>query len=103
HDGTIEALSGGAAMGSGFVVRLPARGVPAKPAAPATRRRLGPARRILIVDDNTDSAESMRLMFRMAGHDVRVLGEGAKAAAEALKFRPDAVLLDIGLPDMDGH
>ena len=107
HDGTIEAFSGGAAMGSEFVVRLPSREAVAKPAAagpaPTARRKSVPPRRILIVDDNVDSAESMRVMFRMAGHDVRVLGEGASAADVALQFRPDAVLLDICLPDMDGH
>jgi two-component system CheB/CheR fusion protein len=107
HDGAIEAFSGGAAMGSEFVVRLPAREADAKPNAPApaptARRKSIAPRRILIVDDNVDSAESMRLLFRMAGHEVRVLGEGAKAADMALQFRPDAVLLDIGLPDMDGH
>jgi CheY-like chemotaxis protein len=71
--------------------------------APTARRKSVPPRRILIVDDNVDSAESMRVMFRVAGHDVRVLGEGASAADVALQFRPDAVLLDICLPDMVGH
>jgi two-component system CheB/CheR fusion protein len=105
HDGTIEAFSAGPAMGSEFVVRLPARESVAMPAAqtPPAGRKPGPPRRILIVDDNVDSAESMRLMFGLAGHEVRVLGEGTQAADAALQFRPHAVMLDIGLPDMDGY
>ena len=60
-------------------------------------------RRVLIVDDNVDSAESMKLLFARAGHDVQMVHTGKDATAAALRMRPHAVMLDIGLPDMDGY
>jgi CheY-like chemotaxis protein len=59
--------------------------------------------RLVIVDDNPDSAESMRVMFRLLGHDARVARDGGSVVELAASFRPDAVLLDIGLPDIDGY
>ena len=105
HGGMIEAHSGGPGMGSEFVVRLPvaSRSGARAAAAVAKPRKAGAAKRILIVDDNQDAAESLRLLFRHVGHDVRVVSEGAPAVPEAVAFRPDLVVLDIGLPDMDGY
>jgi CheY-like chemotaxis protein len=61
------------------------------------------ARRILVVDDNVDSAESMATLLRLEGHDVRTLYAGERVAAAARDFRPDVILLDIGLPGMTGY
>lgn len=65
--------------------------------APTTRRR------VLIVDDNADCADSARLLLGSAGHEVRTVHDGAAALAVAREFRPEVVLLDIGLPDEDGY
>ena len=62
-----------------------------------------PSHRILVVDDNVDSAESLAKLLRMFGHDVRTAYDGAGALAEVSQMRPEAVLLDIGLPGMDGY
>ena len=59
-------------------------------------------RRILVVDDNRDAAEALRTLMRMAGHEVRAAYDGTGALAAAAEFAPEAVLLDIWLPDMDG-
>jgi DNA-binding response OmpR family regulator len=64
-------------------------------------RRL-PARRILVVDDNEDAAESLALFLCLTGHEVRTVLDGAQAIRLAREFRPEAVILDIGLPGMDG-
>jgi two-component system CheB/CheR fusion protein len=58
---------------------------------------------VLVVDDNQDSAESLALLLRLEGHTVAVAFDGITALAEAAKFRPEAVLLDIGMPGMDGY
>jgi CheY-like chemotaxis protein len=106
HAGTIEARSDGQAAGSEFVVRiplLPKREIPERTEGrPASRAAPSP-RRILIVDDNRDAAESLGLVFTLAGHTVKVVHEGGAASPVASEFRPDAILLDIGLPDMDGY
>ena len=60
-------------------------------------------RKLLIVDDNPDSAEAMRLLYRISGHEARVVGDGGSAVEAAAAFGADAVLLDIGLPDIDGY
>jgi CheY-like chemotaxis protein len=58
---------------------------------------------VLVVDDNADSAESLALLLTMKGHEVRTAHDGPAALAAAEAYRPEAVLLDIGLPGMDGH
>jgi CheY-like chemotaxis protein len=63
----------------------------------------GPIRRVLIVDDNEDSATSMAMLLQIYGHETRVAGDGPSALAIAGEFQPNAVLLDIGLPGMDGY
>jgi signal transduction histidine kinase/CheY-like chemotaxis protein len=107
HSGTVSAFSAGPGAGSEFVVRLPL--LPEKPRAAAAedsdsagRARAPSKRRILIVDDNRDSADCLAELLRLAGHDVRAAYDGRQALAAAAAHRPDLVLLDIGLPDMDG-
>jgi two-component system CheB/CheR fusion protein len=94
-------------LGSEFVVHLPCGKVqpgevrtPKDEPAPAYA---GPARRILAVDDNADAAESLALLLGVLGHEVRTAGDGPAALEAAAAFRPDVVLLDIGLPGMDGY
>ena len=104
HDGTIEAYSAGEGLGSEFVVRLAAlEESQARARPPAQRPGTGRRYRLLIVDDNVDSAESLRLLLTMAGHEVSVVHDGSGVASSVGSFKPDAVLLDIGLPDRDGY
>jgi CheY-like chemotaxis protein len=106
HDGTVEAKSDGLGRGAEFRVRLPVESVASstgdsgKPEEPAA---LESALRILIVDDNRDSAESLAMMLHMLGHEIRVAHDGKQGADAAEDFRPAVVLLDIGLPSMNGY
>ncbi len=111
HGGTIEAHSAGPGQGSEFVVRLPAfsdqraaLGKQAPQGAPGMERRRRELKRfkILVVDDHHDSGESLATLLRLLGHEVRVAYDGPAALEVAGSFRPDVVLLDIGLPGMDG-
>jgi len=105
HGGSIEAASAGAGAGSEFVVRLPCvglvRGGEVPVAAPAARASLGC--RVLVVDDNHDAASSLATYLEMSGHEVRTAGDGRQALAVAERFTPQAVVLDIGLPILDGY
>ena len=105
HGGTIAALSGGPNTGTEIVVRLAlasaARGV-APPLAGAIANP-AQAARILLVDDNEDGREAMGMLLQIHGHDVRFAGDGASALAIAASFMPTIVILDIGLPDIDGY
>jgi signal transduction histidine kinase len=108
HGGAVEALSDGPGQGSEFVVRLPvlvegpeAAG-PAAEAPPAAAPP-GPSRRVLVVDDNHDAADSLALLLKMMGHEVRTAYGGAAALAASRSWRPEVVLLDIGLPGLDGY
>lgn len=103
HGGSIEAHSEGLGRGSEFVVRLPLVPDIDMPAAPGRARSEAAPRRILIVDDNADAAQMLTAVVEMAGHDVRTALNGEKALALAQTFRPQVVLLDIGLPGMDGY
>jgi two-component system CheB/CheR fusion protein len=103
HGGAIEAHSAGPGMGSEFTVRLPLYDGAADAAVPGHATARVTPRHVLIVDDNRDVAWSLRLMLRMDGHEVEVVHQGAEAVAAAKRMRADAVLLDIGLPDMDGY
>jgi len=105
HGGTIEAHSAGPGRGSEFVVRLPAFASDPPPRCPTTAVEPVQRRpvRILVVDDNMDAAQTLGLLLQCLGHEVRLAHNGAEALAAALEYRPEAVLLDIGLPGMDGY
>jgi CheY-like chemotaxis protein len=107
HGGTVTGASDGLGKGSEFTVRLPmvepppeSRGEPA-PAAAAARAIV--RRRVLVVDDNLDAAESLVELLRLMGHDVRAAHDGVAAVAAAAEFRPDLALIDIGLPELNGY
>jgi two-component system CheB/CheR fusion protein len=106
HGGRVEAHSAGTGRGSEFVVRLPLP-VQAANAPPASAvvngARAAPRRRVLVVDDNRDAAESLAALLRIQGHDVRVAGDGPKALASAEEDPPEVVFLDLGMPGMDGY
>lgn len=106
HGGTVVARSDGAGKGSEFTVRLPlatpASELPTTPHQ-SDSRQPGDARRILVVDDNVDGAEALAMMLRLMGHSVYVAHNGPSAISAARTFDPDLVLLDLGLPGMDGY
>ena len=103
HGGTVEAASAGPGRGSTFTVRLPILAAPpesrdaARPAAP------GPARRVLVVEDNDDAREMLRNLLHLFGHEVHEACDGTSAIEQARRLRPDAALIDIGLPGIDGY
>jgi hypothetical protein len=104
HGGSVEARSAGEGQGSQFVVRLPIVLEPDAPVAlpvgtPGTLQR----RRILVVDDNQDAASSLAMLLELDGHQVVMVHDGAAAYEAAEAHRPDVVLLDIGLPLLDGY
>jgi signal transduction histidine kinase/ActR/RegA family two-component response regulator len=105
HGGRVWANSPGAGRGSEFVVRLPL--VLTEPAVmdePAERAAVSRPRRVLIVDDNVDAAETLGVLLRRRGHDVEVVHDGAAGLLRARQRHPEVVLLDIGLPGgMDGY
>jgi signal transduction histidine kinase len=108
HGGTVTAESGGMGKGSEFVVRLPLASPLRVPAADVDRpQRTGlaadVARRILVVDDNEDSAAMLAEALRFRGHEVRVAHDGPAALAISAAFQPQVAFLDIGLPVMDGY
>jgi PAS domain S-box-containing protein len=109
HGGTVEARSEGVGHGSEFVVRLPLAPAPtqaasaAAPQPPATADRRAVARVVLVVDDNTDSADSLAILLRCTGHEAHTAGDGVAAIEAAERLRPDAVLLDLGMPRMNGY
>jgi two-component system CheB/CheR fusion protein len=109
HGGTIEARSEGPGTGSEFIVRLPLADLevpePGGRLEPVTSAELnGPAdERILVVDDNRDQADSLAALLRLNGHDVRVSYDGEDALRAAADFRPDVILLDLGLPKISGY
>ncbi len=105
HGGTVEARSDGADRGSEFIVRLPmvaeipASALQQTPSAPAITTTC----RILVVDDNRDSAESLVMLLTLAGNEMRAAYDGLEAVEAAATFKPDVVLLDIGLPKLNGY
>jgi PAS domain S-box-containing protein len=105
HGGRVEANSPGLGQGSEFVVRLPvARVVAPDPPAPAGEVIASPSGcRILVVDDNRDTAESLAMILQLSGHEVRLAFDGPEAIAAAVANRPDVLLLDISLPGMNGY
>jgi PAS domain S-box-containing protein len=102
HGGRVTASSGGTGAGSSFEIRLPLAERPL-PAPEQVRSNESPKRRVLIVDDNEDAANSLAMVLQFDGHDVKVVYSGAQALECALAFKPEIVLLDVGLPGMDGY
>jgi PAS domain S-box-containing protein len=102
HGGTVEALSAGPGQGSEFVVRVPLAQAPAE-AARGSAAPTGSARRILVVDDNHDAANTLAEMLAVTGHETRTAHDGLEALATAAAFRPDVILLDLGMPGLDGY
>ena len=105
HGGSVTAESDGLGAGSTFTVRLPmlqaseieAAGAGAQSAVAESVRR-----RILVADDNLDAAESLAMLLTMMGHEVRAAHDGAQAVEQAEQFRPDLILMDVGMPRLDG-
>ena len=105
HGGRVEVRSDGPGKGSEFIVRLPMAGgaADAGPPAAASEPAKGPPRRILVVDDNRDAADSLALMLEIMGHEVRAAYDGEAGVAAASAFRPDVVLMDLGMPKLNGY
>jgi PAS domain S-box-containing protein len=106
HGGTLEARSEGENKGSEFTARLPlAEAARPAPEAAAPRARAGQvaAKRVLVVDDNADAAASLSLLLRSLGHEAYTVHDGLEAVQAAARFNPDIVLLDIGMPGLDGY
>ncbi|HKB37115.1 MAG TPA: PAS domain S-box protein, partial [Gemmataceae bacterium] len=106
HGGTVTASSEGPGRGSEFVVRLP--GLQEAPRGGPTGAGPEPApvrvsRRVLVVDDNVDAAESLAMLVRLWGHQVWMTHTGPEALTAAVEYRPEVLLLDIGLPGMNGY
>jgi len=107
HGGVVTANSEGLGKGTELVVRLPVIGVQSTVVAlPTTDSKRPPQvspRRILVADDNSDAVEALALQLRLAGHEVRSANDGLEALEVAETFAPQVVLLDLGMPRMDGY
>jgi PAS domain S-box-containing protein len=102
HQGTVSAESQGIGRGSTFSIRLPRMAAPPKGAADCVAPT-APKRRILVVDDNFDVADSLAMLLRLDGHEVEVAYSAPDTFEAVQRMRPEAVFLDIGLPQMDGY
>jgi CheY-like chemotaxis protein len=107
HDGTIEVHSQGRGQGSEFVVFLPVTAVPhaveaARPQASRDKAHVI-QRKVLVADDNTDAADTLSLFLEDLGCEVRTVYDGNEALVEAERFRPDLMLLDLGMPGLNGQ
>ena len=105
HGGAVEARSAGLGQGSEFVVRLPTVAEAPKPGPRPTKGATARPvrRRVLIVDDNQDGAESLAVLLQLGGHETHTAHDGQQAIEDAERLRPDIVLLDIGLPRLNGY
>ena len=108
HGGTVEARSDGPGCGSEFVVRLPVAAARETVAGPLVEDRVPAAeartaKRILVVEDNADAAEMLRILLSLRGHEIEVANDGAAALEAARRFRPGVIVCDIGLPHMNGY
>ncbi|MBC5767009.1 ATP-binding protein [Ramlibacter albus] len=104
HGGRVSAESGGAGTGTRFVVSLPLSEEAATQAAPVEGgAATAPAKKVLVVDDNVDAAETLAQLLGFLNHEPRTAHDGASALEAYEEFGPDVVLLDIGLPDIDGY
>ena len=108
HGGSVTVKSDGPGAGSTFIVRLPLAGGELPDINGRAVESTGPPpsaieRRILVVDDNVDAADSLAMLLRSRGHDVKVTNGGMDAINQVVGFKPDLVFLDIGMPDLDGY
>ncbi|MFO0968892.1 MAG: PAS domain S-box protein [Gemmataceae bacterium] len=106
HGGTVEATSPGQGKGSTFTVRLPvleSRTEASEAPVDASERVSLPRRRILVVDDNRDSAHSLSLLLKLVGNEVRTVHDGLEAVEAAERFRPQVILMDVGMPRLNGY
>ncbi|HVR97578.1 MAG TPA: response regulator, partial [Thermoanaerobaculia bacterium] len=108
HGGSVEAHSDGPGKGSELVVRLPVLVVPDSPGVQeggdnGETARTEVRRRILVVDDNRDSADSLTMMLKLLGHEVATAYNGLQAVEMAESFQPDVALLDLGMPGLNGY
>ena len=100
--GVVRATSGGAGAGSVFTVRFPLSDRPARPSSGPAADAPGPRRRVLIVEDHADAAQTLATLVQLHGHEVRHARDGDTALKLIADYRPEVLLLDIGLPGMDG-
>jgi PAS domain S-box-containing protein len=103
HGGEVKVASEGMGLGAEFTITLPGLRQPQQPAPKASKPALATPRRVLIVDDNVDSADMLALLLKNSGHEIRLAHSGPAALAAAQEFLPELVLLDIGLPGMSGY
>jgi signal transduction histidine kinase len=110
HGGDVQAASDGPGRGSEFIVRLPrkkndgvAAAAPAQDPQPSEPMMSTAARRILLADDNRDALETLARLLQLGGHEIHKAVDGVQALEAADRVRPDLVLLDIGMPGMDGY
>ena len=114
HGGSVEALSAGPGRGSEFVIRLPLLGLGSEVQSPTSSGagpapgdlepgRLGPRRKVLVVDDNVDAADTLAMLLELNGQEVRVAYDGRSALAQAEADPPRVAFLDLGMPHMDGY
>jgi CheY-like chemotaxis protein/two-component sensor histidine kinase len=107
HGGSLEAHSEGLGRGSEFVVRLPVadEGAESRPAPAPERAGAGAEsrRRVLVADDNEDAVSSLAQLLEIMGHEVRTAADGRQAVEAAAAFRPELILLDIGMPRLNGY
>jgi signal transduction histidine kinase/CheY-like chemotaxis protein len=104
HGGSVSASSAGPDSGSRFEVKLPLATVSAKPIESTLDDEGTPEkRRVLVVDDNPDALESLRMLLEYVGHEIAVASDGRGAIERVLSWQPEVALIDIGLPDLDGY
>jgi len=102
HHGTVEARSAGPGQGSEFTITLPLE-APPQPEAGEQPHRSSFRRRVLIIEDKVDAADSLKTVLELCGHEVQAANDGRSGIALARTFRPEVVVCDIGLPGMDGY
>lgn len=105
HDGSIVAHSEGDGKGSEFIVRLPISRAPIEitPIVEKPIDLVTDSKRILVIEDNIDAAESLSMLLEFSGHSTRIANSGMDGIIAAEEFCPDVILLDIGLPDINGY
>jgi CheY-like chemotaxis protein len=103
HGGTVSAASEGLGKGSEFSVHLPLSSIPGQAATPTAAPTIRSGLKVLVVDDNVDTARTLSLLLQGLGCATQEVHDGPQVMDAAKSFRPDAILLDIGLPGLDGY